>query len=279
MNLVTATLFAATSVDLLSAKQAAKAIMKGADAFLMLVREEVDSVTPDSTTAQSLASAVADHSASVQSDENLVQEHQLQALLAKYKDVFAEVTGIREQDEGVEHTIPLIPGAQPPAKRSYRLSPQEKAECKAQIADLLKKGFIEPSNSPFGAPVIFVRKKDPEFASGFKLRMVLDYRELNKITVKRRYPMPNIQELFDQLGGAQILSSIDLQSGYHQLRISQQDIDKTGFVSSEGQFAFKVLCFGLTNAPATFQATMNALFREHLGKFVLVYLDDLLVYS
>ena len=94
MNLVTATLFAATSVDLLSAKQAAKAIMKGADAFLMLVREEVDSVTPDSTTAQSLASAVADHSASVQSDENLVQEHQLQALLAKYKDVFAEVTGI-----------------------------------------------------------------------------------------------------------------------------------------------------------------------------------------
>jgi hypothetical protein len=109
--------------------------------------------------------------------------------------------------------------------------------------------------------------------------MVLDYRELNKITIKRRYPMPNIQELFDQLSGAQILSSIDLQSGYHQLRISKEDIPKTSFITPEGQFAFKVLCFGLTNAPATFQAKTNELFRAHLGKFVLVYLDDLLVFS
>lgn len=284
MNLVTASLYAATTTEILTAKQASKAIINGgADAFLMLVRPEDDPHSPaelgnPAQMAVSVSAASAS-TAPANPPDDLVPADQLRTLLDKYKDVFAEVTGLREQDSGVEHTIPLVPGAQPPAKRTYRLSPDEKAECQRQIADLLAKGFIEPSNSPFGAPVIFVRKKDPDSHTGFKLRMVLDYRELNKITVKRRYPMPNIQELFDQLGGARVLSSIDLQSGYHQLRISKDDVPKTAFITPEGQFAFKVLCFGLTNAPATFQATMNSMFREHLGKFVLVYLDDLLVFS
>ena len=157
----------------------------------------------------------------------------------------------------------------------YRLTQLEQQEVRKQVTELLKKGYIEPSTSPYGAPVIFVEK-----ANGQGLRMVLDYRSLNKLTIKRRYPMPNITDLFDQLQGAQLFSSLDLQQGYNQIRISAEDVDKTAFIApGMGQFQFKVLCFGLTNAPATFQAVMNRIFADHIGKFVLVYLDDILVFS
>lgn len=275
INLVLAVHVSQCCVDEMSPRQAWKSIKRGAEAYLMLVRPETDlTVRPARTQARAATVAAAPKPI-----PGLVPQPKLDALLDKYKAVFQKVTGLRDATDPIEHTIPLIPGAVPPAKRAYRLSPEEKDECKRQITDLLAKGFIEPSSSPFGAPVIFVKKKDPESPTGHKLRMVLDYRALNKITQKRRYPMPNIQEIFDQLAGASVFSSIDLESGYHQLRISKEDIPKTAFITPEGQFAFKVLCFGLTNAPATFQATMNRYFAKQLGKSVLVYLDDVLIFS
>jgi hypothetical protein len=204
--------------------------------------------------------------------EGFVPETKMQALLGEYEDVFAELSGLPpERDSG--HTIPLEPGHQPPAKRMYRLSPSEQEEVRKQVTDLLAKGYIEPSRSPFGAPVIFVAKADGT------LRMCLDYRALNKITVKRRYPMPNITDLFDQLQGARVFSSLDLQQGYYQIRITPEDVEKTALLTPLGQFHFKVLCFGLTNVPATFQSVMNGVFGRYLGKFVLVYLDDIMVFS
>ena len=155
----------------------------------------------------------------------------------------------------------------------YRLSPAENAEVRRQVSDGLRRGIIEPSASPYGTPVLFVRKKDGS------LRMCVDYRALNKITVKNKYPLPRIDDLLDQLHGASVFSSLDLQSGYHQIRIKDEDVPKTAFRTPLGHYQFRVLSFGLTNAPATFQAVMNSIFRKHIGKFVLVYLDDILIFS
>ena len=141
------------------------------------------------------------------------------------------------------------------------------------VQDLLSKGFIEPSTSSFGAPVLFVRKKNG------KMRMCIDYRALNSRTRKNKYPLPRIDELFDQLAGATIFSSLDLRSGYHQIRIHDDDVEETAFLTPHGSYHFRVLSFGLTNAPATFQAVMNDILRDYLGKFVLVYLDDILIFS
>jgi hypothetical protein len=138
---------------------------------------------------------------------------------------------------------------------------------------LLEKGFIEPSSSPWGAPILFVAKADGS------LRMCVDYRALNKVTQKDRYPLPRIDDLFDQLRGAQFFSSLDLQSGYHQVRISDEDVPKTAFRTPLGHFQWRVLSFGLTNAPATFMRLMNTVLAPFIGKFVLVYLDDILIYS
>jgi transposase InsO family protein len=173
----------------------------------------------------------------------------------------------------VGHTINLNPGSAPPFRKSYRLTPLERAEVQRQVEDLLRLGLIEPSSSPYGAPVLFVQKKDGT------LRMCVDYRQLNKLTVRDRYPLPRIDELLDQLAGCTVFSSLDLQSGYHQIRITDSDVEKTAFTTPMGHFQFKVLCFGLTNAPATFQRVMNRVFGPYIGKFVLVYLDDILIMS
>ncbi|KAJ9524354.1 hypothetical protein QJQ45_008542 [Haematococcus lacustris] len=149
----------------------------------------------------------------------------------------------------------------------------EHDELKQQIQDLLAKGMIEPSSSPYAAPVLFVQKKSGE------LRMCIDYRQLNKITLRDQYPLPRIDDLFDKLSGCKVFSSLDLQAGYHQIRITPEDVPKTAFRTPEGHFQFKVLCFGLTNAPATFQRVMNDAFATVLGKCALVYLDDILVMS
>src|SRR6185369_15205669 len=149
----------------------------------------------------------------------------------------------------------------------------EMNELKRQLADLLKKEFIRPSTSPFGAPVLFVHKKEGT------LRLCIDYRALNKITIKNRYPLPRIDELTDRLVGAKYFTKIDLYSGYHQIRIKEEDIHKTAFRTRYGHYEFLVLPFGLTNAPATFMTLMNDIFREYLDQFVIIYLDDILVYS
>jgi hypothetical protein len=155
----------------------------------------------------------------------------------------------------------------------YRLSPREKQEVEEQVADLLKRGWIEPSTSPYGAPIVFAQKKDGS------LRMCVDYRALNAITVKNRYPLPRIDDLLDQLHGATRFTSIDLQMGYHQIKITADDVPKTAFLTHQGLFQYRVLCFGISNAPSTFQAVMNKALAPVLGKTALVYMDDILVFS
>ncbi|GJU26480.1 reverse transcriptase domain-containing protein [Tanacetum coccineum] len=146
-------------------------------------------------------------------------------------------------------------------------------ELAKQLQELTNKGFIRPSSSPWGAPVLFVKKKDGSF------RMCIDYRELNKLTVKNRYPLPRIDDLFDQLQGSSIYSKIDLRSGYHQLRVREEDIPKTAFRTRYGHYEFQVMSFGLTNAPAVFMDLMNRVCKPYLDKFVIVFIDDILIYS
>ncbi|KAL4016723.1 hypothetical protein IC575_024380 [Cucumis melo] len=153
------------------------------------------------------------------------------------------------------------------------MAPAELKELKVQLQELLDKGFIRPSVSPWGAPVLFVKKKDGS------MRLCIDYRELNKVTVKNRYPLPRIDDLFDQLQGATVFSKIDLRSGYHQLRIKDGDVPKTAFRSRYGHYEFILMSFGLTNAPAVFMDLMNRVFREFLDTFVIVFIDDILIYS
>nr|GEX08685.1 reverse transcriptase domain-containing protein [Tanacetum cinerariifolium] len=151
----------------------------------------------------------------------------------------------------VEFQIDLVPGAAPVARVPYRLAPSEMKELSDQLKELANKGFIRPSSSPWGAPVLFVKKKDGSF------RMCIDYRELNKLTVKNRYPLPRIDDLFDQLQGSSVYSKIDLRSGCHQLRVREEDILKTAFRTRHGHYEFEVMPFGLTNAPAVFMDLMN----------------------
>ncbi|KAL4018033.1 hypothetical protein IC575_021620 [Cucumis melo] len=190
-----------------------------------------------------------------------------------YPDVFPEeLPGLPPHRE-VEFAIELEPGTVPISRAPYRMAPAELKELKVQLQELLDKGFIRPSVSPWGAPVLFVKKNDGSMC------LCIDYRELNKVTVKNRYPLPRIDDLFDQLQGATVFSKIDLRSGYHQLRIKDGDVPKTAFRSRYGHYEFILMSFGLTNAPAVFMDLMNRVFREFLDTFVIVFIDDILIYS
>ncbi|KAJ9544711.1 hypothetical protein OSB04_024418 [Centaurea solstitialis] len=190
-----------------------------------------------------------------------------------FPDVFPDdLPGIPPERQ-VEFRIDLVPGAAPVAKAPYRLAPPEMKELYDQLQELLEKGFIRPSCSPWGAPILFVKKKDGS------QRMCIDYRELNKLTVKNRYPLPRIDDLFDQLQGASWFSKIDLRSGYHQMRVKEEDIEKTAFRTRYGHYEFVVMPFGLTNAPAAFMDLMNRVCRPMLDRSVIVFIDDILVYS
>ncbi|GJS63479.1 putative reverse transcriptase domain-containing protein [Tanacetum coccineum] len=173
----------------------------------------------------------------------------------------------------VEFQIDLVLGAAPVARAPYRLARSEMEELSTQLQELSDKGFIRPSSSPWGAPILFVKKKDGSF------RMCIDYHELNKLTVKNRYPLPRIDDLFDQLQGSSVYSKIDLRSGYHQLRVRDEDIPKREFRTRYGHYEFQVMPFGLTNAPAIFMDLMNRVCRPYLDKFVIVFIDDILIYS
>ncbi|GJU54568.1 putative reverse transcriptase domain-containing protein [Tanacetum coccineum] len=196
-----------------------------------------------------------------------------QPIVSEFQDVFPEELPGIPPIRDVEFNIELIPGAEPISKAPYRMAPIELKELKDQLQELLERGFIRPSVSPWGAPVLFVKKKDGS------MRLCIDYRELNKITIRNRYPLPRIDDLFDQLQGAKHFSKIDLRSGYHQLRVKEQDISKTAFRTRYGHYEFLVMPFGLTNAPAVFMDLMNRVFHEFLDKFVIVFIDDILVFS
>jgi hypothetical protein len=164
-------------------------------------------------------------------------------------------------------------GAAPVSKNPYRMSTPEMKDLQLQMKEILKKGYIHPSVSPWGAPVLFMKKKDGT------LRLCIDFWQLNKVTVKNKYPLPRIDDLFDQLKDAKIFLKIDLQLGYHQVRIKGEDISKIAFRTRYGHYEFTVVPFGLSNAPAVFMCLMNGVFRDYLDKFVIVFLDDILVYS
>ncbi|GKB60890.1 putative reverse transcriptase domain-containing protein [Tanacetum coccineum] len=194
-------------------------------------------------------------------------------VIRDFPEVFPEELKGLPPPRQVDFRIDLVPGAAPVAHAPYRLTPSEMKELSVQLQELLEKGFIRPSSSPWGAPVLFVKKKDGSF------RMCIDYRELNKLTVKNRYPLPRIDDLFDQLQGSSVYSKMDLRSGYHQLRIKEEDILVTAFRTRYGHFEFQVMPFGLTNATAMFMDLMNRVCKPYLDKFFIVLIDDILVYS
>ncbi|GJV66845.1 putative reverse transcriptase domain-containing protein [Tanacetum coccineum] len=173
----------------------------------------------------------------------------------------------------VRFRIDLVPGVAPVARAPYQLALAEMQELSTQLQELSDKGFIRPSSLPWGAPVLFVKKKDGSFW------MCIDYHELNKLTVKNGYPLPRIDDLFDQLQGSRVYSKIDLRSGYHQLRVHEEDIPKTTFRTRYGHYEFQVMPFGLTNAPTVFMDLMNRVCKLYLDRFVIVFIDAILIYS
>ena len=192
----------------------------------------------------------------------------------EFSDVFLDgLPPGKPPERKVVHEIPMQPDATPQYRGIFRLSQMELQELRKQLSELLRDGKISPSTSPYGAPVLFVKKKDGS------LRMCIDYRALNSQTVKNRYALPRIDELLDQLFGAKRFTKIDLTSGYWQIAIAAHDRYKTAFRTRYGHYEFNVMPFGLTNAPATFQSLMNDIFRDMLDVCVIVYLDDILVYS
>ena len=193
-------------------------------------------------------------------------------MVYEFLDVFPDELPGLLPDRDVELKIELVPGTAPISRRPYRMSPNELAKLKIQLQELLDKGLIQPSLSPWGCPTLFVKKKDKS------LRMCVDYRPLNAMTINK-YHLPRIDILFDQLAKAKEFSKIDLRSGYHQIKIRLEDIPKTTFSTRYGLYEYLVMSFGLTNAPAYFMYLMNSVFMSELNKFMVVFIDDILIYS
>ncbi|GJT52404.1 putative reverse transcriptase domain-containing protein [Tanacetum coccineum] len=194
-------------------------------------------------------------------------------VVRKFLEVFPEDLPGLPPTRQVEFKIDLVLDAAPVARAPYRPAPSEMRELSTQLQELSDKGFIRPCSSPWGALVLFVKKKDGSF------QMCINYRELNKLTVKNRYPLSKINDLFDQLQGSSVYSKIDLRSCYHQLRVRDEDIPETTFRTRYGHYEFQVMPFGLTNAPTVIIDLMNRVCRLLLDKFVIVFIDDILIYS
>ncbi|KAL4311186.1 hypothetical protein GQ457_01G017040 [Hibiscus cannabinus] len=194
-------------------------------------------------------------------------------IVRDFPDVFPEELPGLPPEREVKFIIDVLPGTEPVSMAPYRISPTELKELKAQLQELLDRGFIRPSVSPWGAPMLFVKKNDGSMS------LCIDYRQLNKVTIKNKYPFPRIDDLFDQLKGAAVFSKIDLRSGYYQLRVKDEDIPKTAFRTRYGHYEFVVMPFGLTNAPTAFMDLVNRVFQPYLDQFVVVFIDDILIYS
>jgi len=194
-------------------------------------------------------------------------------VVCEFPEVFPdEILDVPPERE-VEFSIDLVPGTKPVSMAPYHMSAFELAELKKQLEDLLDKKFVRPSVSPWGAPVLLVKKKDGS------MRLCIDYRQLNKVTIKNRYPLPRINDLMDQLVGARVFSKIDLRSGYHQIKVKHEDMQKTTFRTRYGHYEDSVMPFGVTNAPGVFMEYMNRIFHAYLDRFVVVFIDDILIYS
>jgi hypothetical protein len=194
-------------------------------------------------------------------------------MACEFPDVFPEDLSGMPPDWDVEFIIELQPGTAPISRRQYKMTPKELAELKVQLNELLDKGYIHPSSSPWGCPALLAKKKDQS------LRLCVDYRPLNAVTVKNKYLLPHIDILFDQLVGARVLSKVELHSGYHQIKIHPEDVPKAAFSTRYGLYEYLVMSFGLTNTPAHFMYLMNSVFMLELDKFIMVFIDDILVYS
>jgi hypothetical protein len=191
----------------------------------------------------------------------------------EYPDVFPEGLPGMLPDRDVEFIIALQPDTKPISRRPHKMTPKELAKLKIQLNELLDKGYIHPSSSPWWCPALFVKKKDQS------LRLCIDYRPLNVVTIKNKYPLPLIDILFDQLTGARVFSKVDLRSGYHQIKIRPEDILNTAFSTRYGLYEYLVMSFGLTNALAHFMYLMNFIFMPKLDKFFVVFIDNILIYS
>lgn len=196
----------------------------------------------------------------------------VQPILKEFQELFSEPTGL-PPSRNCDHHIPLVPGAKPVNLRPYRYKPALKNEIERQVSEMLESGVIQHSQSPFSSPALLVKKKDGTW------RLCIDYRQLNAITVKSKYPVPIIEELLDELSGSHWFSKLDLRAGYHQIRMAKGDEPKTAFQTHSGHYEYKVMSFGLTGAPATFLSAMNATLASVLRKFALVFFDDILIYS
>ncbi|MBM1124153.1 reverse transcriptase family protein, partial [Klebsiella pneumoniae] len=232
---------------------------------IVVYRGEGDDLLPFSRRVRDRLSCML---ASLISDDEIASRLEHLPVVLEFPDVFPDdLSGLPPIRE-VEFTIDVIPGTEPISVAPYRMAPGEMTELWNQIEELKQKGYIRASSSPWGAPALLVPKKDGT------MRMCIDYRKLNRVTIKNKYPLPRIDDLFDQLRGSRYFSKIDLRSGYYQLRVA-----KTAFRTRYGHFEFLVMPFGLTNAPAVFMDLMHRVFNPYLDRFVIVFIDDILVYS
>ena len=248
----------------------------GQEVYMMLIRA-VDAQYDCATSFAANAEEASSKDATC-ADDISVEQHELadgiKHLVREFKDVFpAEVPPGLPPRRRVSHAIPVHSGAIPVSQRARRLSYAQEQEMVKQVRELLAKQWIDPSASPWGSPILFVKKKDGG------MRMCVDYRAVNKLTVRNSYPLPRIDDMLDKLSGSSIFTCLDLQQAYHQVRLNEEDIPKTAFVTPIGLFEYKVLPFGLCNAPSTFQALMNSILGPELRHCCLVYLDDIIVFS
>ncbi|GKC03822.1 putative reverse transcriptase domain-containing protein [Tanacetum coccineum] len=248
-NIVTGVAVEASSLTVISYTKTQKYLQKGCHVYLAHITEK---------------------KSEDKSGEKRLEDVQV---VRDFPEVFLEGLPGVPPTRQVEFQIDLVPGVAPVARAPYRLAPSEMKELSDQLQELSNKGFIRLSSSPWGAPVLFVKKKNGSF------RMCIAYKELNKLTVKNRYPLLRIDDLFDQLQGSSVYSKIDVSSGYHQLRVREEDIPKTAFRTRNGHYKFQVMPFSLTNAPAVFMNLMNRVCKPYLDKFMIVFIDDILIYS
>lgn len=249
-----------------SSHEVRKSIKKGEHFFLLFLRKKKQSNGSNDIELTNLNGAA---------DSSNVQDKLSADILRDYSDVFPDdlPKGLPPK-RFIDHKIKLEPGSTPTFRNHHRLSPQDMDELKVHLKDLLDHGFIRESHSPYGAPILFAKK-----AGDTKRRLCIDYRDLNRITIKDRYPLPRVDELIDRLFGAKWFTKLDLRSGYHQVRVAEEDIQKTAFNTRYGQFEYLVVPFGLTSAPSTFMALMNHILHPYLDKFAIAYLDDVLIFS